>query len=325
MYESNPFVEEASPPPFFSVIIPNFNGGRHLPDLFAGLEAQTFTDFEVILADDASRDDSVAWVEKNAPQTRILASRENRGFVASINGSASAALGRIIVLLNNDTQPDPAFLAELAKTVCAHPRAGIVAAKLLLFDERDRIHTAGDIMGRDGIPRNRGVWTIDSGQFDGSQEVFGGCGGAMAVRRELWEALEGFDEDYWMYLEDADFSFRAQLMGWHTVFAPRARVYHKLGASGGDGLSSFYVGRNTLWTLAKNMPTPLLLRHAQQIVTAQLSIAADALRNIRGRAARDRLRGQVAGLLGLPRLLRKRTTVQARSTRHVEEIDSLLV
>ncbi len=325
MYEPGPSEKTSSSPPFFSVIIPNYNGSRHLPDLFAGLNAQTFTDFEIILADDASTDDSVAWVEENAPQARILASQKNRGFVASINRSAIAALGRVIVLLNNDTQPEPGFLAEMAKTICAHPRAGIVAAKLLLFDERDRIHTAGDVMGRDGIPRNRGVWTIDSGQFDGSQEVFGGCGGAMAVRREIWEALGGFDEDYWMYLEDADFSFRAQLMGWQTVFAPRARVYHKLGASGGDGLSSFYVGRNTLWTLAKNMPTPLLLRHAQQIVTAQLSIAADALRNFRGRAARARLRGQAAGLLGLPRLLRKRAAVQARSTRHVEEIDRLLV
>ena len=325
MYQSGPSAKAESSPPFISVIIPNYNGSRHLPDLFAGLNAQSFTDFETILADDASSDDSVAWVEKNAPQARILASRQNRGFVASINRSASAALGRVIVLLNNDTQPDPAFLAELAKTICAHPRAGIVAAKLLLFDERDRIHTAGDMMGRDGIPRNRGVWTIDSGQFDGSHEVFGGCGGAMAVRREVWQALEGFDEDYWMYLEDADFSFRAQLMGWQTVFAPGARVYHKLGASGGDGLSSFYVGRNTLWTLAKNMPTPLLLRHAQQIFTAQLSIAADALRNFRGRAARARLRGQAAGLLGLPRLLRKRAAVQARSTRHAEEIDRLLV
>lgn len=325
MYDSGPSERAASPSPFFSVVIPNYNGSRHLPDLFAGLNAQTFTDFEIILADDASSDQSVGWVEENAPQTRIMASRENRGFVSSINRSARGSFGRVIVLLNNDTQPEPNFLAELAKTICSHPRAGIVAAKLLLFDERDRIHTAGDMMGRDGIPRNRGVWTIDSGQFDGSQEVFGGCGGAMAVRREIWEALEGFDEDYWMYLEDADFSFRAQLMGWQTVFAPGARVYHKLGASGGDGLSSFYVGRNTLWTLAKNMPTPLLLRHAQQIVTAQLSIAADALRNFRGHAARARLRGQAAGLLGLPRLLRKRAAVQARSTRHVEEIDRLLV
>ncbi len=316
---------QADTPPFFSLVIPNFNGSQYLPDLFAGLAAQTFTDFEVIFADDASSDDSVVWVEANAPQARLLISHRNRGFVATINAAVKAALGQVLVLLNNDTQPDPEFLAELAKTVCAHPQAGIVAPKLLLFDERDRIHAAGDLMGRDGIPRNRGVWSIDSGQFEGPDGIFGGCGGAMAVRRALWDALDGFDEEFWMYLEDVDFAFRAQLLGWQSVFAPAARVYHKLGGSGGDKLSSFYVGRNTLWTLAKNMPTSLLLRHSAHILHAQISIAADALCNCRGAAARARLRGQLAGLISLPRILRKRATVQARRVRKDEEIERLLI
>lgn len=318
-------IERAAPGPFFSVLIPNYNGRRYLPDLFAGLDSQTFTDFEIIFADDHSSDDSVAWVQANAGNARLLTKSANEGFVATVNLGARSARGRVLVLLNNDTQPAPDFLAELAKTVCAFPRAGIIAAKLLLFDERDRIHTAGDMMGRDGIPRNRGVWSIDSGQFDHSVDVFGGCGGAMAVRRELWEALDGFDEEFWMYLDDVDFSFRAQLLGWHSVFAPSAQIYHKLGGSGGDDLSSFYVGRNTIWTIAKNMPSSLLLAHASHIVTAQLEIAADALRNCRGTAARARLRGQIAGLLGLPRVLRQRALIQSRKTRHDIEIDSLLI
>lgn len=318
-------ISQAAPVPFFSVLIPNYNGRRYLPDLFAGLKSQSFTDFEIIFADDASSDDSVAWVQANAGNARLLANQENEGFVATVNFAAGSARGRIFVLLNNDTQPAPDFLAELAKTVCNFPRAGIVAAKLLLFEERDRIHTAGDMMGRDGIPRNRGVWSIDSGQFDHSVDVFGGCGGAMAVRRELWNALNGFDEEFWMYLEDADFSFRAQLLGWQTVFAPSAHIYHKLGGSGGDELSSFYVGRNTIWTIAKNMPTSLLLAHAPHIVTAQLDVAADALRNCRGAAARARLRGQFAGLLGLPRVLRQRAVIQSRKRRHDVEIDRLLI
>ena len=317
--------EYSSHLPFFSVLIPNYNGIGHLPDLLAGLNSQSFTDFELVFADDASSDDSVQWMQDNARQARIVASRENKGFVATVNLAARAAQGRFIVLLNNDTQPSPEFLAELARTICSHPKAGIVAAKLLLFDERDRIHTVGDMMGRDGIPRNRGVWATDSGQFDNSKGVFGGCGGAMAVRRELWEALEGFDEEFWMYLEDVDFSFRAQLLGWQTVFSPAACVYHKLGGSGGDELSSFYVGRNTIWTLAKNMPTSLLLGNSTHILRAQLAIAADALCNWRGSAARARLRGQIAGLLGLPRMLQKRALVQSRKRRHDVEIERLLI
>jgi GT2 family glycosyltransferase len=300
----------AATPPFFSVVIPNYNGQRHLSGLFAALEKQTFTDFEVILADDASSDGSVAYAEDAHPGVRVLTNRHNLGFAVNANAAVDAALGRVIVLLNNDTEPDPAWLAELAKTICQHPDAAIVASKLLLFDQRDRLHTTGDLMGVDGIPRNRGVWEEDRGQFDSQTEIFGGCGGAMAIRKDVWQALGGFDDDFWMYLEDVDFAFRAQLAGWKAVYAPAARVYHKLSSSGGDDLSSFYVGRNTLWTIAKNMPTSLLLRHLPQIVTAQIEIAIDALRNWRGTAARARLRGQLAGLLGLPAQLRKRRTIQ---------------
>jgi GT2 family glycosyltransferase len=127
----------------------------------------------------------------------------------------------------------------------------------------------------------------------------------------VWQALGGFDEDFWMYLEDVDFAFRARLVGWDAVFAPGARVYHHISASGGDVLSSYYVGRNTVWTIAKNMPRRLLVENFPLIVAGQLRIALDALRNIRGLAARERLRGQLAGLLGLPAQLRKRRVIQA--------------
>ena len=124
--------------------------------------------------------------------------------------------------------------------------------------------------------------------------------------------LGGFDEDFWMYVEDVDFAFRAQLAGWRAVFAPTARVYHHLSATGGGVLASYYVGRNTIWNIAKNMPTGLFLRNLPAIVAGQLKITLDAVRNIRGEAARARLRGQLAGLFGLPRQLQKRQVIQAR-------------
>ncbi len=302
----------ASPAPFMSVIIPNYNGERFLPELLAALDRQTFADFETIFVDDASTDGSVEWVEANYPAVRVIVNRRNRGFVASANLGAAAARGRVIVLLNNDTQPEDEWLAELAKAVCLNPQAGIFASKVLLYDRPDVLHTTGDLMGADGLPANRGVWERDEGQYDAAAEVFGGCGCGAAYRRELWEALGGLDEDFWMYLDDVDFAFRAHLLGESAVFVPAARVLHHLTATAGGALSSYYVGRNTIWTIAKNMPRQLLLRNGLHIVAAQLGIAADALRNIRGREARARLRGQIAGVLTLGRILQKRRTVQAR-------------
>ena len=298
--------------PFFSVIIPNYNGQRFLPPLLTALRQQTFRDFEIILADDASSDDSVAFVEQQYPEVRLLVNRRNAGFARTCNMGVDAAQGRLVVLLNNDTEPEPTWLAELAKAVCANPQAAVITSKLLLFEERQKLHTTGDLLGPDGIPYNRGVWEMDDGQYDDDPLIFSGSGGASAFRKEVWQQLGGFDEEFWMYLEDVDFGFRAQLLGWGAVFAPAARVYHHVSATGGGVLASYYVGRNTIWTIAKNMPTTLLLRNLPSILLGQLEITIDALANFRGAAARARLRGQLAGLLGLPRQLRKRQLIQAR-------------
>lgn len=310
--------------PFASVIVPNYNGVHHLPVVLAALRSQRFADFEVIVVDDASSDDSVALLESSYPDVRLIVNRHNAGFVQACNTGAAAARGRLIVLLNSDTEPEPAWLEELVKAFVAHPHAAMVTSKLLLFDRRDTLHTTGDMLGVDGIPRNRGVWERDRGQYDAATQVFSGCGGATAYRREVWEALGGFDETFWMYLEDVDFGFRARLAGWEAVFAPEARVYHHLSASGGALLASYYVGRNTLWLIAKNMPRTLLRRNAFAIVAGQLAVTLDALRNWRGAAARARLRGQVDGLLGLPRQLQKRRAIQPRRQIEDDELASLL-
>ena len=305
--------------PFASVIVPNYNGAHHLPVVLDALRSQQFTDFEVIVVDDASSDESVLLLENRYPDVRLIANRRNMGFVYSCNTGAAVARGRMIVLLNSDTEPEPTWLAELVKVFVAHPRAAMVTSKLLLFNRRDTLHTTGDMLGVDGVPRNRGVWEQDHGQYDGATDVFSGCGGATAYRREVWQALGGYDEEFWMYLEDVDFGFRARLAGWEAIFAPQARVYHHLSASGGDLLASYYVGRNTIWLIAKNMPRSLLRRNALAILGGQLAIGLAAARNWRGAAAQARLRGQLAGLLGLARQLQKRRTIQPR--RQIEDAE----
>jgi GT2 family glycosyltransferase len=311
--------------PFFSVVVPTHNGLRHLAPMLEALRGQTFADSEVIVVDDASSDQSAQFVAEQHPWARLIVNRRNLGFAASCNTGADAARGRYIVLLNNDTEPDVTWLAELAAAIVAHPQAAIIASKLLLYDRRDTLHTTGDLLGADGIAHNRGVWEVDAGQYDQGGQIFSGCGGASAYRKDIWQALGGFDEDFWMYLEDVDLGFRVRLLGGEVVFAPQARVYHRLSASGGDTLASYYVGRNTIWLLAKNMPRSLLLRNAPAIVAGQARIALDALRNWRGEAAQARLAGQWAGLLGLRRQLAKRQIIQPRRQVEDDEIGKLLV
>ncbi|MCS6844814.1 MAG: glycosyltransferase family 2 protein [Caldilineales bacterium] len=312
--------------PFASVIVPTYNGRTLLATCLDALRGQTYPAdrWEAIVVDDASSDGTVEYLRATYPEVRVLALAQNSGFIAACNAGVAAARGEVLVLLNNDTEAEPGWLEALVAALVEHPEAGSAASKILLFDRRDTLHTAGDLMGRDGIPRNRGVWEVDRGQYDDQRWVFGACGGAAAYRRAAWEQAGGFDPRLWMYLEDVDLAWRLQLLGWRCIYAPQARVYHQLSATGGGKLASFYTGRNTLWVIARNWPGPLLRRHWPAIVRAQLRIAGDALRAWRGEAARARLRGQLVGLLTWPTVWPQRRAIQATRRASLEDLESLL-
>ncbi len=308
----------------FSVVIPNWNGVRLqlLPICLAALRRQTFHDFETIVVDDCSTDDSLAFLAREYPEVHVLALEPNRGFAPAVNAGIRAARGDIVVLLNDDTEADPEWLAEIAHALEAHPDAGMVACKLRLFDQRDHIHSAGDFFRVDGIPGNRGVWEPDNGQYDDARGVFGACGGAVAYRKAMLDEIGLFDEELQSYCEDVDLNWRARLAGYAVAYAPRAIVYHRVSATGGGPLASFFVGRNFIWVLAKNYPSGLWKKYWRRIVRAQLDITWDALKSIRGAAARARLRGQIAGVLGLPRWQQRRAGVIRRASD--EEIEAVL-
>ncbi|MGD8791528.1 MAG: glycosyltransferase family 2 protein [Anaerolineae bacterium] len=310
--------------PLASVVIPNWNGAHHLPVCLDALRAQTYPHLQVILVDNGSTDGSQALVAEQYPEVHLLALARNLGLTGGNNAGFAAAEGHVLISLNNDTEADPAFVETLVAALQAHPEAGMAAAKMLLFDRRDVIHSAGDGYGPDGIPYNRGVWQQDRGQFDEPGWIFGGCGGAVAYRRAMLDDVGTFDESFFMYCEDVDLNWRAQLAGWKCWYAPGAVVYHKLSATGGGPIASYYTGRNTLWVVAKNYPGALLRRHWRRVLRAQLAIARDALGAWRGEAARARLRGQMAGLLGWPRMLRPRRAIQSARRVSDDYIHSLL-
>jgi GT2 family glycosyltransferase len=300
-----------------SVVIPHYNGAHHLPPCFNGLRAQTYPHLEIILADNGSTDESLVLTRRDFPEVKIIELGSNMGFAGAVNRGIEQSRGQIIAPLNNDTEVAPGWAHALVDTLLAYPDAGIVASKMLLIDERDKLHSAGDGFGTDGIPINRGVWQKDEGQYDHDTYIFGGCAGAVAYRREMLEVIGLFDEDLFMYLEDVDLNWRAQLAGYRVVFAPQAVVYHHLSATGGGAVASYYTGRNTLFVLAKNLPGALFRRHWRAIITAQLRITLEAVRAWRGEAARARLRGQLAGLWGLPKWLARRRLV--KRSKHVTD------
>lgn len=310
--------------PLVSIVIPNWNGEHHLPTCLDSLRRQAYAPLEILVVDNASTDNSRELLSARYPEVRLIALPENRGFTGACNAGMQAARGEIIALLNNDTEVTPGWVAALVDAFARHPQAGLVASKILLFDQRDRLHTAGDLFRVDGRLFNRGVWEKDQGQYDQETYVFSACGGAAAYRRTMLDDVGLLDDDFFFSCEDMDLAWRAQLRGYRCVYTPAAVVYHRLSATGGGVTASYHDGRNTIWLLVKNYPAPLWRKYGLKVLRAQTSLAWEALRAWRGAAARARLRGMLAGLLGIPRMLRKRRAIQRGRRVSIEYLESIM-
>lgn len=310
--------------PLASVIIPNWNGIKLLKPCLDSLRRQTLAPIEIIVVDNASTDNSLAVLNAEYPEVRVLAQKHNSGYTGGCNAGLRAARGRYLVLLNNDTEAEPDWLAQLVRGLSLHPEAGMATSRIMLFDRRDILNAAGDNYGRNGLPDSRGVWQQYSPEYTSLCYVFGGSGGAVAYRREMLAQVGLFEESFFMWCEDVDMSWRSQLAGWKCVYVPDAVIYHHLSATGGGALASYYVGRNTLWVIARNYPPGLFRKYRRHIWSAQWRIMVSALKAWRGEAARARLRGQVAGLLTMGRW--RPYNRQAMLSRRVsdEYIDSIL-
>lgn len=310
--------------PLFSVIIPNWNGKHFLPTCLDALKAQTYPRVEVIVVDNASTDGSQALLKTDYPWVKLVELPANRGFTGACNAGIRAATGDYIALLNNDTEVAPDWVAAVADAFERYPDAGSVASKMLLFDRRDTFHTAGDYFTLDGRAGNRGVWQKDEGQYDREEYVFSACGGSAVYRRAMLDDIGLLDDDFFFSGEDVDLGWRAQLAGWRCLYTPRAIVYHHLSATGGGVTASYYDGRNLIYILAKNYPGDLWRKYGRRVLLAQARLALEALRAWRGQAARARLKGMIAGIVGLPRMLAKRRAVQANRRVSMDYLEQLL-
>ncbi len=315
---------EPTPQPLVSVVIPNWNGAHFLPGCLDSLRRQDYAPLEILVADNASSDGSRDLLAAQYTDVRLVALPENRGFTGACNAGMTAARGEIVVLLNNDTEADPGWVSAIVDTFARHPKAGLVASKMLLFDRRDHFHTAGDLFRVDGRLFNRGVWERDEGQYDQEEYVFSACGGSAAYRRAMLDEIGLLDDDFFFSCEDMDLAWRAQLAGYRCVYQPAAVVYHRLAATGGGVTASYHDGRNMIWLLVKNYPGALWRKHGLKVLRAQLGLVWEALRAWRGAAARARLRGMVAGLIGIPRMMRKRRGIQRARRVSLAYLESIL-
>jgi GT2 family glycosyltransferase len=244
---------------FVSVVIVNFNGRRFLEPCLLSLANQSFRNFEIILVDNHSSDDSAGYIREHFPSVTLIETGKNLGFAGGTNTGIRASDGDFILTLNNDTITDPLFIENLVRPMASDPHLGMCASKMLFPD--GRINSTGICISRSGAAWDRGIYEQDSVKYNTEEEVFGPCAGAALYRRAMLDEIGLFDEDFFIYMEDVDLAFRARLAGWQCMFIPSARVTHLMGGTTGinSDLSVFYGNRNLVWNAIKNFPARTLL------------------------------------------------------------------
>jgi GT2 family glycosyltransferase len=219
--------------------IVTYNSQEDLPGCFAALAKQTYADVQMTILDNASADQSVAWVRENAPQCGLIINRENAGFGRAHNQIVQACAlqpGDFYLTLNPDAALMPEYIEQLVQ-VMTETGAGWGGGKLLLKDDNNQptgqLYSAGQGIRRDGYVVNVGEGMPDAPIFNQQREVFAVSGAALMMRQEVIQAIAPtgalFDEQMFLYGEDMDVGWRARLQGWRCWYVPAAVAYHRGG------------------------------------------------------------------------------------------------
>jgi GT2 family glycosyltransferase len=299
-----------------AVVVVNYDGERLLPDCLAALAAQTLAPDEILVADNGSRDRSLALLQAKHPEVATLALGRNFGFAGGANRGVAATAAPWVCVLNSDATPAPDWLGQLMTA----PRGGRTWAlgSVLVSAATGRIESAGDQYAPQGyaykLLRGRPLDELPADPY----AVFAAPGAAPVFRRDVFEQLGGYEERFFLYYEDMDLAFRAVLRGYHALLVPGARVTHQLGATTRSrARARFYVARNSAWCAVRCLPRArpgvLLGRMALELRT-----------NRPRRLVAVEVAGRAAALAGLPRALRERRAIQATRTAPPEHVAALL-
>ena len=238
-----------------SVVIPNYNGIMYLEKCLAALDKQDFTDYDIIVVDDASTVEGIEETVSAYPRARFIRHSENRGFAASVNDGIKASDAEYIFLLNNDAYVDDGCLSILVKTMDEEGSGTFsIQCKMLSAFNHALIDNAGDFYNILGWARTRGKDKL-ADSHDKPTEIFSSCAGAAIYRKSILEELGLFDENHISYLEDVDIGYRARIYGYTNKYEPSAKVFHEGSASSGSRYNEYKVklaARNSILVRYKN-------------------------------------------------------------------------
>ena len=264
-----------------SVIIVNWNGRDVLSDCLQSLLKQNYTNLEIWVSDNGSKDGSQAMVRESFPSVRLLENGENLGFGSAINRVLQKAEGDYFLFLNNDLELKADCVEELAKLLDSDPHIGAAIPKILYHSNGQQpspnnsatINSFGVLINYTGIACPNLVDQMDRDNLSLTETA---CGGIFMFTREVFEQVGGFDEDLFLYHEDHDLSWRIRLRGWKLVVNPKAVCTHHYNFN--KGVKKFYWSeKNRLHILLKNLECKTLILIFPALVVIELAQNIHAL------------------------------------------------
>ena len=295
-----------------SVIIVTHNGWNYMNSCLTSVEGQLGPEDEIVVVDNASTDGGPGLMRSRLATVILVENAENRGFAPACNQGAALAGGDILVFLNQDARVEPGWLEALIHSLEEESAVGLTTSKVLLMSHPDRIQLCGQDLHFTGLPFLRGfgaraeVWNVPEG-------VAAVSGASFAIRRELWQALEGFDETFYMYFEETDLCWRARLAGHRCHFVPRSVVHHDYRPSQPNHLRFYYSARNRYLMLLKNWRWGTLLLLLPSLFLAEVVDWFLALA-MRGESLQAKARANVWLLGHLSEIRAQRAASQAGRT-----------
>ena len=248
--------------PRVSIVILNYNTRHFLQKFLPGVLATDYENFEVVLADNASKDDSVEFVKQNFPTVKIITLVENYGFAGGYNKALSEEKADYFVLLNSDVEVPSDWLNPLVELAESDSKIAAVQPKLLDYKDKTKFEYAGGSGGfidKYGYPFCRGRWfnylETDNGQYNDSREIFWATGACFLIRSKYWEEAKGLDEDFFAHMEEIDLCWRLKNAGYKIMVCPQSVVYHVGGGTlpVGNPRKTYLNFRNGLFLLCKNL------------------------------------------------------------------------
>ncbi len=245
-----------------AIVILNWNGELLLESYLPSV-VQYSPQADIYVADNASTDGSVRFVQKNYPNVKIIQNSQNGGFAKGYNDALKEVQADVFCLLNSDVEVTEHWLTPITRLLADEPTIGIVQPKILDLMKKDHFEYAGaggGFLDQLGYPFCRGrifqALEKDEGQYNDVHEIFWATGACMFIRKNIFNDLNGFDEDYFAHQEEVDLCWRAKNHGHRVFYVGASEVFHL----GGSTLSNMnpkktYLNfRNSLFSITKNLP-----------------------------------------------------------------------